>query len=74
MIDVNSNHERLQRAAAELAELSLMLDSAGMFFDSARRAASGAGASPGGLGGMSSEQEINSPLLERESVSMVSIV
>jgi len=34
LLEVNSNNERLQRTEAELAELSLVLEHAGRFFDS----------------------------------------
>ncbi|KXZ50572.1 hypothetical protein GPECTOR_16g747 [Gonium pectorale] len=67
MVEMNANHDRLQRAAAELAELSLLLDCAGRFFDSARRAASGAGTMAGGLAagvsGPGSTADVSSPLL-----------
>ncbi|KAG2488106.1 hypothetical protein HYH03_013255 [Edaphochlamys debaryana] len=67
LVEMNANHDRLQRAAAELAELSLLLDCAGKFFDSARRAASGAGTVVGGLGGAASgggsAADVSAPLL-----------
>ncbi|GLC52630.1 hypothetical protein PLESTB_000651000 [Pleodorina starrii] len=68
LVEMNANHDRLQRAAAELAELSLLLDCAGKFFEPARRAAAGAGTVAGGLGGAAasgsaSAADVSSPLL-----------
>ncbi|KAG2422402.1 hypothetical protein HXX76_016047 [Chlamydomonas incerta] len=69
-VEMNANHDRLQRAHSELAELSLLLDCAGKFFDSARRAAVGAGTVAGGLGAVGSSggvggsaADVSSPLL-----------
>ncbi|GFR41622.1 hypothetical protein Agub_g2348, partial [Astrephomene gubernaculifera] len=56
LVEMNANQDRLQRAAAELAELSLLLDCAGKFYDPARRAASGAGALGAGGAGNGSLQ------------------
>ncbi|GIL60308.1 hypothetical protein Vafri_14937 [Volvox africanus] len=63
LVEMNANHDRLQRAAAELAELSLLLDCAGKFFETARRAATGAGTGGPGLGAGGSTVDVSAPLL-----------
>ncbi|KAL6762998.1 vacuolar proton ATPase subunit A [Haematococcus lacustris] len=69
VLEVNANNERLQRTHAELAELQLLLEKAGGFFDTAREeAAQGCvglgGGEANGLPG--SNLDMNTPLLGRD--------
>ena len=67
LLEINANNEKLQKREAELIELQLVLEKAGVFFDSARGEASGL-AAESALGGRGNDS-MEAPLLEAGSLS-----